>query len=295
MELRNILLATDFSASSENAQAAAFTIAETFGAKLHVFHALEVPLPIFEPFAVAVPEVFIGEVRKIAEEKLGSIVDAAASRGISASSELGAAPAPAEIAEEARRLNADLVLVGTEGHTGIQHIVLGSVAEGTVKRAPCSVLAVRDPLDPPPATIVVGTDFSPDAKAALQEACDLADRLGSDLHLVHAAAAWPPLVGAYEIAVPTAYEDSFIREGERQMQELASTCQIKGELTTKVISGAAPVVLCDVAEKLQSGLIIVGSHGRTGLKHLALGSVAERTVRNAPCSVWTMRSRPDAE
>lgn len=291
MQLRNILFATDFSESAELGQAAAFELADRFSSKLHVFHALEVPLPIFEPYTVAVPEAFISEARKGATEKLGAIVDAARVRGIEGTSALGAVPAPFDISEQARKVDADLVVIGSEGHTGIKHFLLGSVAEGTVKGAPCSVLAVRGSLAPPITTLVVGIDFFPEAQSALDAACELADQLGANLHLVHAAKTTPPLIGREEIAVPTAFYDSVMREAERRISEAAAACRIKGTVSTEVSTAPAQVALSEVAERLDAELIIIGSHGRTGIKHLLLGSVAERTVRHAPCSVLTFRTK----
>jgi nucleotide-binding universal stress UspA family protein len=289
MEIHNILLATDFSKSAESAQAASFELAKRFDSRLHVFHALEVPLPIFQPYSVAVPDAFISEARKGALEKLREIVAAAGEQGIEASSELGAVPAPADIADKARRAEADLVVVGSEGHTGIQRLLLGSVAEGTIKRAPCSVLTIRGSLTPAPMTIVVGVDFSEEAQAALDTACEFADRFGASLHLVHAAATSPPLIGPYEIAVPTTFYDSVMQDAKRRIAEVAGSCRSKVTVTTEISNAPAQIALADVADRLNAGLIVVGSQGLTGLKHLVVGSVAERTARYAPCSVWTVR------
>ncbi len=290
MKIRNILIATDFSESAAVAQSAAFEIAKRFDAKVHAFHALEVPLPIFEPYSVSVPDAFIAETRKMAKEKLQEVVQAAESLGVECSPALGAIPAPTDIADHARTVNAELVVVGTEGHTGIRHFFLGSVAEGTIKGAPCSVLVARGPLDATLETVVVGTDFSSEAQSALDTACEIANQFHADLHLVHAADTAPALTGQYEISMPTPYYESVMAAARKRIAALAETCRVNGTVSTEVSTVPAAVALPEAAERLGAGLIVVGSQGRTGAKHLLLGSVAERTVRHAPCSVWTVRA-----
>ena len=290
MQIHDILMATDFSECAERAQETAFDVAERFGAKIHLFHALEIPFPIFEPYSVAVPERFMAEARKGAAEKLDTALGAAHARGLEGTTALGEVPAVFEISERASRLGADLIVVGTEGHTGLKHLVLGSVAEGTVRTAPCSVLTARGPLGEGTGPVVVGTDFSANARAALRDACAIADVLEADLHLVHSAATAPPLVLPYEIAVPPDFCDAVIGDANKRIAEAASSCSIRGRVTTEVSTAPPQVALPEIAGRLGARLVVVGSRGLTGLKHLLLGSVAERTVRHAPCGVWTVRS-----
>lgn len=288
MEANEILLATDFSECADRAQATAFDLAEKLRARIHVIHALEVPIPIFEPYAVAVPDHFLAETRKDAKEKLHSVLEAARERGIEGTAVLGEVPAPYAITERANEIGANLIVVGTEGHTGLKHLLLGSVAEGTVRSAPCSVLTARSPLGQGP--VVVGTDFSEPAQAALRDACEIADLLGADLHIVHSAQTAAPLVGPYEIAVPTDFRDAVIREAKTRLTQTEATCRIKGKVTHQLSAAPPQIALSEIAGKLDAQLVVVGSRGLTGLKHLVLGSVAERTVRHAPCSVWTVRT-----
>ena len=289
MEIRNVLFATDFSDCAAKAQEAAFDIAERFGAKLHIVHALEVPLPIFEPYAVAVPDRFLAEARKGAGEKLDAVMAAARKRGLDGTSALGEVPAAFAIKERAADIEADLVVVGTEGHTGLRHVFLGSVAEGVVRTAPCSVLTSRGSIDDADGPIVVGTDFSESSGAAIEAACELAETLGRSLHLVHSAPTTPPMVGPYEVAVPMDFHDAVVREAKAKLESVAGECKIRGQVTCEVSPVPAHVAIPEIADKLDSPLVVVGSRGLTGLKHLVLGSVAERTVRHAPCSVWTQR------
>jgi nucleotide-binding universal stress UspA family protein len=70
----------------------------------------------------------------------------AITREVSADSHLGTAPAAAAIADLAEEVGADLIVMGTQGLTGLEHVLLGGVAERTVRHAPCSVLTVKAPV-----------------------------------------------------------------------------------------------------------------------------------------------------
>jgi nucleotide-binding universal stress UspA family protein len=124
--IRKILAAVDFSEHSDHALDTAIALAKTFGAELDVIHAFDLPIPLMTPYEVAVPDSYLNEARRI--------------QGKSHLREVPAAPAIAEAAEE---IEADLIVMGTRGHTGLKHIVLGSVAERTLRIAPCSVLTVK--------------------------------------------------------------------------------------------------------------------------------------------------------
>ena len=287
-----ILVATDFSEHGRRAFDAAVALAERSGASLHLLHALEVPLPIFEPYAVAVPAEFIGQARKAAQDRLDALLEEARQRGLSGSAHLGEVPAGPAVAARARELEADLVVVGTRGHTGLRHVLLGSVAERTVKESPCSVLTVKEGGDAvAPKTIVVAVDFSEDGSLALSEAGDLASQTGAKVHLVHALDLRIPLVTPYEVTVPDAWFDSALENAGRKLEKLAQGLPQGVEVSHEVRSEPPHEAICGAAEARSADLIVTGSRGLTGLKHVVLGSVAERTLRHAPCSVLTVRER----
>jgi nucleotide-binding universal stress UspA family protein len=287
-----ILVATDFSETARRAFDAALALAEREGASLHLIHALEVPLPIFEPYAVAVPAEFIGEARKAAQERLDALLEEVKAKGLQGSAHLGEVPAGPAVAERAQAVGADLVVVGTRGHTGLRHALLGSVAERTVKDAPCSVLTVKEGGNPvAPRVIVVGIDFSDGSGEALEQAAALAARTRAKLHLVHALDLRIPLVTPYEVTVPDAWFDSALEGARRRLEKLALELPQGVEATHEVRSEPPHEAVCGAAEAHSADLIVTGSRGLTGLKHVVLGSVAERTLRHAPCSVLTVRER----
>jgi nucleotide-binding universal stress UspA family protein len=97
-----------------------------------------------------------------------------------------------------------------------------------------------------------------------------------------------PLIAPYEVAIPEGIIEGARREAQRQLEGAAKS--VTGvPVTTELASTPAHAALVDAAARLPAELIVTGSRGLTGLKHALLGSVAERTVRYAPCSVLTVR------
>ncbi|MEN8158752.1 MAG: universal stress protein [Myxococcota bacterium] len=289
-EAKRILVATDFSDQAAKALEAALGLAERQKAEVHLVHALEVALPLFEPYAVVVPADWVGEARKLAQEKLGEAHAAVTARRLTGTTHLGDVPAAHAIADRAREIGADLVVIGTHGHTGLKHVLLGSVAERTVEYAPCSVWTVKgEAAAAAPQTIVAGSDFSDGGGAAVAAAAEWARDFDAKLHLVHALQIPMPLIAPYEVAIPEGVIEGARREAQRQLDEVAQG--LAGvTVTTELATTPAHAALVDAAQRLSAGLIVTGSRGLTGLKHALLGSVAERTLRYAPCSVLTVRT-----
>ncbi len=139
-------------------------------------------------------------------------------------------------------------------------------------------------------SILVPTDFSRQAAGAIDMAIDLATRYGSRLKLLHVFA--PLGVIVPEGFVPAgADEIERIVEATRERMEpdraraLASGIYV----TCDTVQGAAATEIVEVAREGAHDLIVMGTHGRTGLRRLLLGSVAERVVRGAPCPVLVVR------
>jgi nucleotide-binding universal stress UspA family protein len=288
---RKILVGSDFSPGAERALDVALAIAKPTNAEVHVVHALEIPLPMFEPYAVALPPELIGAARKTAQDKLAAAHAKVRARGLAGSIHLGEAPASMCVSERAKEVGADLVVIGTHGHTGFKRFLLGSVAERTVKESPVSVLTVKgEGHAEAPRTIVVGVDFSKHSEQAVALAADWARAFGAKLHLVHGLELRMPFVTPYEVSVPEALIDAAYAEGRKRLDALAAG--LAGvDVRTELATAPAHAALDGVAERARADLIVTGSRGLGGIKHAVLGSVAERTLRHAPCSVLTVKSQ----
>jgi nucleotide-binding universal stress UspA family protein len=143
-------------------------------------------------------------------------------------------------------------------------------------------------------SILAPTDFSAHSERAVRYACGLAGRLGSELHLVHILSDVIP-TGPDPLLMPVMppeyYEENEERARETLGRLLDPAWGSPRSVVTAVRWGSPVETIVAYAEDLRVDLLVIATHGRTGLSHVLLGSVAERIVREAPCPVLTIRSR----
>jgi universal stress protein A len=145
IRLERILLPTDFSEFSKPAEKYACALAEQFDSELHLLHVLQDLIALVpEPgLAFPPPADYVQELRESAEKALAEMPDPAWAEGRRIVRATRQGPPFLEIVRYARELDVDLIVLGTHGRTGLSHILLGSVAERVVRKAPCPVLTVR--------------------------------------------------------------------------------------------------------------------------------------------------------
>lgn len=145
-----------------------------------------------------------------------------------------------------------------------------------------------------PKVILCPTDLSERAEAAIDYACELANKLGATLHLVHVLGV--PMMGVPELgmALTSATIDTMVVEQQTALDDLARSKAPKCQIGQAVLrTGEARDVINQTAKELGADLIVIGTHGRTGVARVLLGSVAESIVRTAPCPVLTVRNTSD--
>jgi universal stress protein A len=147
IDLRRILVPTDFSKYSDVALEYATALAEKFGAEIYLLHVVQ-DLAVFVPDAVAVtPPIAVPVEQFIAagREALRRVVSERHLERFAVHPEIREGAPFYEIVRFAKETPADLIVMGTHGHTGLVHVLLGSVTEKVVRKAPCPVLTVRHP------------------------------------------------------------------------------------------------------------------------------------------------------
>jgi universal stress protein A len=144
-------------------------------------------------------------------------------------------------------------------------------------------------------TILAPTDFSRHAEAALRYACGLAERLGASLHLLHVLPNVIIPVGPDPLLMPTLPPEYYAETEAQAREALAQAADPSWgrppHIEVAIRWGDAVEGIVGHATESAIDLIVIATHGRTGLSHVLLGSVAERIVREAPCPVLTIRSR----
>ena len=141
--------------------------------------------------------------------------------------------------------------------------------------------------------ILVPTDFSEFSRLALQYGCAIAARFGAELHLLHVVpdpAMLVPEAAAFSVETMQAQSESLVKDANATLQKLPPDGWDDGKpVVREVRVGAAFMEIIDYARENEIDLIVIGTHGRSGLMHILMGSVAERIVRKAPCPVLTVK------
>ena len=292
--IRSIVVATDFSALAEGACERAASLARAYDADVHVVHALAFPI-VAAPYEVSVPPNLWDDLRTAAREPLERTRKAIEARGVRkvTASLADSRDAVRAIADAARSHHADLIVMGTHGRGGLVHAFLGSVAERALRTLDRPILAVKEGAESaakPIAKIVLAVDFSPHSDRAVEAVEDIASRLSAFVDVVHALDLpldFNPYLSNQGLDLERKIEANVSERLERIRERLDK----RGIRTnTHFRRGHPDVVISDVAKEIGCQLIAMGTRGTSGLSHVVLGSVAERTLRTAPCSVLCVKA-----
>jgi nucleotide-binding universal stress UspA family protein len=291
MSFTKILCPTDFSPGAERALRTAARLANETGAELVIAHSWYIP-PSAYTLEAPFPGEVVQEIVDDAQRGLDTAVRQAAAAGVTRVSGKLLTGAPwVEIVNALEQEACDLCVIGTHGRTGLSRILLGSVAEKVIRHAPCSTLAVRPDGELKPFShALVPTDFSASAEHAVELATELVQPEGSItlLHIVEL-----PVRFSGEIWDPELARELDKRAAVR-LEQTAATLRTHGrhrvDVRTRIgYPGAQALAALDADPAID--LVVMGSHGRTGIKRALLGSVAEKVVRHARCPVLVVRKR----
>jgi nucleotide-binding universal stress UspA family protein len=276
-----ILLATDGSEATEQATGAAVDLSQKGGSELHVVHVWhDVPGPYAHKFVRAElrhqgQEILDEQVQKI--EASGATVADAHLRGGRTSDEIVA------LSDE---LGVGLLVVGSRGMGTMRRILVGSHSEAIVHHAHVPVLVVKRGVSAwPPARLVVGEDFSEDAKRAGEIAASIGALYGSQLLLLYANPDLPEAPPGEEPSAARAEPGEMREREEGTLQNRADELEgILGSHPEVRLSGGSPaaVILEEAQRESPPALIAVGSRGLAGIMRTRLGSISTKVVTTAP-------------
>ena len=135
--------------------------------------------------------------------------------------------------------------------------------------------------------IVFATDFSPASKAALAKAVEMARKEGAEIIVAHV---YEPHSGPADDLITAGLEERIPQDVEKNLDSVLAEIRKEGvKARGEILAGHAAKGLARIAEETGAALIIVGTHGRTGLRKIVLGSVASQVIATAPCPVLTVR------
>jgi nucleotide-binding universal stress UspA family protein len=286
-----LLGATDFSRAAALAQDYAILLARASGGRLHVLHVSQ-PYPTLALDAVADTNL-LDPVRREVSIALDDLASQLTRDGVQTSATQEIGTPSEEIIRVADAEAADLIVLGSQGRTGLEHVLVGSTAERVVKGAACPVLTVRaegpQPMSPAIRHLLVPIDFSRGSADALEVAVVMARMFKASITLVHVLE-WSWLRLHYTIA-ELADEARIRRELQGRLEPYAEAIRSQ-ELTADIVTlgGGGPAdFIVDTAASRNADLIVMGTHGRRGIQRALIGSVAEGVLRRASCPVLTIK------
>jgi nucleotide-binding universal stress UspA family protein len=289
--LRTILVPHDFSPHADAALRRASGFAQATRARIHLLHACALPVGGLMPHEMVVPAGVWDAIRTGAEERLEEVRRRLVQQGVDASAEVSSRLPVDAILESADKTRADLIVMGTYGRAGLKHALLGSVAERTLRLAPCPVISVKKgDAGALPRRILVATDFSETGEHAREVGSKVAQQFGAEVHLVHALDVLPSLVGAYGVTPPETLVAEARENADKRLDAALEALRAGGVRATGHLTEApAAPAIARIAGAVEADLLVIGTHGYTGLRHALLGSVAERTLRLVRCAVLTVK------
>lgn len=291
--IKRILFATDFSACADRAMGYALTLAAEWKAEFCAMTVLEL-YPGMDP-DYAVNKMYLDHLQAESVRRLEAVQEQAGAAGQAITTRIEVGIPSQAIQTVAETTGADLLVVGTHGRTGLDHVLIGSTAERVVRMAPCPVLTVKAGKDDaaskpagPIKRIVVPIDLSGCSLDALEYAAQFAKQIGASITILHAM---EPVAYGLDFSLTLAMEWKHHREYlEERLTVLSACLTAHGVHTDHVLNPGLPAESI-TSYVIQQGydLMIMGTHGRRGLSHILVGSIAEAMLRHAPCPVLTVR------
>jgi nucleotide-binding universal stress UspA family protein len=285
-----ILVPVDLSEQSRSSLGHAVLLATAFASSLELVHVVELVEPTHPPFwsrELALANELHSRAVRSAESSLAQLLPLVGPvHGASVTSRVLSGSLPGTLVDHAAASGAGLIVVSTHGRTGFARWLLGSVSERLLRAAPCPVLVARGgsaSAQPRLTRILVAVDLSEPSRRALSMAASIAAKFGAELQVLYVWAA--PFYG--EDAEQ--YAGLFERVREQARTELDEFVASSGaaasiDVGRTIVSGTPSAEILEWARHTKPDLLVLGTHGRGGIKRLVLGSVAEATARYSECA-----------
>jgi nucleotide-binding universal stress UspA family protein len=297
---QRVIVPTDFSDTAQSAVNLGAEVAGWYASQLDLVNVVDSTVYAYAgyPFGNLTKELTAGAEQALQRVKL----PAAASRATVSRYVLAGSPAR-EVTDHAKRHGGDLIVIGTHGHGAVARFFLGSVADKVLHEANCPVMVTKLPKgnvkhprsrSKPFRRILFPTDFSEPATRAMRRAVALTQDFDAELFVLH-------VVDDSLVTTRVEAERNVILKDLRRHALDEMRGQLPEELMRHfdtigaVTRGDPGKQVAAYAETHDCDLIVIGSHGRTGLRRVLIGSVADKVVRRAKCNVLVETYRESKE
>lgn len=291
LDITHVLFPTDFSEGAEPAFPQAVRFAEWHDATLHILNVQTEARPGDLDTTREFPIPY-STLKGWIDRAGGAAEDKPSLKTVDVEQTQVDATAPAEaITDYAEHKEIDLVVMGTHGRRGVDRVRFGSVTEEVVRTAPAPVLTVRADAPSTVGTVrrvLTPVDFSEASTTALRHAKELALTYGAEIDLLHVVDE-PAYPSVYELTSADLAGPEIIKNAEQGLADLAETIIGHEHAVAQVVSGHPVEGILNYVEENEVDLLVIATHGRTGLNRLLLGSVAERVLRQSPVPVFLVK------
>ncbi len=289
MTPQRILLPTDFSPAATAATTCTAELARRFGADVHVLHVRELGKSGELDDTVSTDRALSEVAECVLRPDLDSV-----SHGLVVERVVEAADSATAILRYAAAHRADLIIMGTAGRRGLEGFFSGSVATTVRRNATCPVVTIRSALaqegERGVRNILAPIDFSEPSRAAARDAAELAALFGATLHLFHVVDA----VDRHSLISPRGMRANEADVNRAALELVAMADTLRGSVQMDMQEGEAILKIAEAAERVHADMVVMSSHGRSGMRRILLGSVAEGVANRINCPVWIARYRSEA-
>jgi nucleotide-binding universal stress UspA family protein len=290
--LRVVFAATDFSSSAQRAVLRAAMLASAHRARLVVFNALDVP-----PEAMDAMGASPGELARHFRAELGQELRRAGwkDRRPRLTVDFRFGKPFVEIVRSARETGADLLVLGAHGRRGAHAPLPGTTAERVIRKGDLPVLVVKRAPRRAYGRVLVAVDFGQPSRTALQQALRVVPDVRR-LDVLHTYGPPPEVLAASGFGSGLAEnlrenQGAWLERARASMEEFLAGVDLENLTPAIHLERGSPLERLPAAVgRLRADLLVVGTHGRKGLAHALLGSVAETTIRQAACDVLVARA-----
>jgi nucleotide-binding universal stress UspA family protein len=268
-KMEKLMVATDGSKYSESAIREAISLAKICSSNLIAVSIVKTNVE----FDSVLPQ-FVEKKEKEAIKHLESVKAQAAKEGVNCMTIVSRSEEPYEdIISHASKNKVDVIIIGTLGRTEMKRLMLGSVTALVIGHAPCKILVVPHNARVECKNVLIATDGSKYSEAAACEALGIAKRCGSSL-----------------IVISVASTDAELASAKDNVKKVVEAAEKEGIKTSPVVTTGKPYeAIIETSKQNNADFIIVGSHGKTGLARLLMGSVTERVIGHAEAAVLVVK------
>lgn len=283
MDIKNVMLPTDFSEPSQMALHYAVVLARTFGARLTLVHVLE-PQPVLEVATEAEIEKIGSDRRETALQQLGGLLAPEDEDDLDLRIVIKSGIAKKEIAAAVEQYRPDVVVLGTHGRGRLGRLIMGSTTEGLLRKLTVPIMTVGHALSPKGLSrILFATDLSESSNRVFEVALKMAQVLHAEIIAVHALGG--PVLASGEFGFPVQPELA-VAEANRRLARLVANGKRQGVgVQSLVVEGEAGLQILNAAVGNLVDLIVLGVARKGIVERVLLGTTAEQVARQASVPV----------